>query len=148
MLITKHRACPTQRFRSPSQTTPIPLQRQVDNCKDPRVKACLLLLPDRPRHPYCHAASKAQQDRHQCKPNHPHRRLHRLPRHVSHQQKLTEEEQKLFRLYGKLPTNKSVLKNMQKVHLRRTMVLLTEDDPVLLGPEIFRFGRLRPIEGR
>lgn len=30
-------------------------------------------------------------------------------------QKLTEEEQKLFRLYGKLPTHKNVLTKMQKV---------------------------------
>ncbi|RPD77760.1 hypothetical protein L226DRAFT_458888, partial [Lentinus tigrinus ALCF2SS1-7] len=29
-------------------------------------------------------------------------------------QKLTEEEQKLFRLYGKLPTHKNVLTKMQK----------------------------------
>ncbi|KIM63399.1 hypothetical protein SCLCIDRAFT_24289 [Scleroderma citrinum Foug A] len=28
--------------------------------------------------------------------------------------KLTEEEQKLFRLYGKLPIHKNVLTNMQK----------------------------------
>ncbi|KAI0712223.1 camp-regulated phosphoprotein/endosulfine conserved region-domain-containing protein [Earliella scabrosa] len=28
--------------------------------------------------------------------------------------KLTEEEQKLFRLYGKLPTHKNVLTKMQK----------------------------------
>lgn len=34
-------------------------------------------------------------------------------------QKLTEEEQKLFRLYGKLPTHKNVLTKMQKVRLRR-----------------------------
>ena len=31
-------------------------------------------------------------------------------------QKLTEEEQKLFRLYGKLPTHKNVLTKMQKVY--------------------------------
>ena len=30
-------------------------------------------------------------------------------------QKLTEEEQKLFRKYGKLPTHKNVLTKMQKV---------------------------------
>ena len=36
---------------------------------------------------------------------------------------------------------------MQKVHLCETMVLLTEDDPVLLGPEVFRLRRLRPVEG-
>lgn len=35
-------------------------------------------------------------------------------------QKLTEEEQKLFRLYGKLPTHKNVLTKMQKVRLRRS----------------------------
>ena len=64
-----------------------------------------------------------------------------------HQQKLTVEEQKLFRLYGKLPTHKNVLTGMQKVHLCETMVLLTEDDPVLLGPEVFRLRRLRPVEG-
>lgn len=34
-------------------------------------------------------------------------------------QKLTEEEQKLFRLYGKLPTHKNVLTKMQKVRPRR-----------------------------
>ena len=28
---------------------------------------------------------------------------------------MTEEEQKLFRLYGKLPTHKNVLTKMQKV---------------------------------
>ena len=66
---------------------------------------------------------------------------------MCHSQKLTEEEQKLFRLYGKLPTHKNVLTKMQKVLLCRTVVTLTEDDPVLLGPEIFRFGRLRPLEG-
>jgi hypothetical protein len=30
-------------------------------------------------------------------------------------QKLTEEEQKLFRLYGKLPNHKNVITKMQKV---------------------------------
>ena len=34
-------------------------------------------------------------------------------------QKLTEEEQKLFRLYGKLPTHKNVLTKMQKVRFFR-----------------------------
>ncbi|KAG6336117.1 hypothetical protein ID866_2983 [Astraeus odoratus] len=34
--------------------------------------------------------------------------------------KLTEEEQKLFRLYGKLPTHKNVLTKMQKVIMLRT----------------------------
>jgi hypothetical protein len=29
---------------------------------------------------------------------------------------MTEEEKKLFRLYGKLPTHKNVLMNVQKVH--------------------------------
>jgi hypothetical protein len=29
--------------------------------------------------------------------------------------KLTEEEQKLFRLYGKLPSHKNILTKMQKV---------------------------------
>ena len=33
-------------------------------------------------------------------------------------QKLTEEEQKLFRLYGKLPTHKNILTKMQKVRPR------------------------------
>ena len=32
-------------------------------------------------------------------------------------QKLTEEEQKLFRLYGKLPNHKNVLMKMQKVNI-------------------------------
>lgn len=32
-------------------------------------------------------------------------------------QKLTEEEQKLFRLYGKLPTHKNVINKMQKVSI-------------------------------
>jgi hypothetical protein len=32
-------------------------------------------------------------------------------------QTLTEEEQKLFRMYGKLPTHKNVLTKMQKVPL-------------------------------
>jgi hypothetical protein len=34
-------------------------------------------------------------------------------------QKLTEEEQKLFRLYGKLPTHKNMLTKMQKARLLR-----------------------------
>lgn len=29
---------------------------------------------------------------------------------------MTEEEKKLFRLYGKLPTHKNVLMKVQKVH--------------------------------
>ena len=37
---------------------------------------------------------------------------------LSDLQKLTEEGQKLFRLYGKLPTHKNVLTKMQKVRPR------------------------------
>lgn len=33
---------------------------------------------------------------------------------------MSEEEQKLFRLYGKLPTHKNVLTKMQKVHVIAT----------------------------
>ena len=40
-------------------------------------------------------------------------------------QKLTEEEQKLFRLYGKLPTHKNVLTKMQKVFSRFRILCLS-----------------------
>lgn len=49
--------------------------------------------------------------------------------------KLTEEEQKLFRLYGKLPTHKNALAKMQKVrsfrccHLASVATLLTYSIP-------------------
>lgn len=45
-------------------------------------------------------------------------------------QKLTEEEQKLFRLYGKLPTHKNVLTKMQKVRIV----------PSSMRPRLFRPG--------
>ena len=51
---------------------------------------------------------------------------------------MTEEEQKLFRLYGKLPTHKSVLLKTQKVRLYLTSwYLVYVDGPRRTGPEVF-----------
>jgi hypothetical protein len=42
---------------------------------------------------------------------------------------LTEEEQKLFRLYGKLPTHKNVLNKMQKVRHRLLDLFISLSNP-------------------
>jgi len=65
---------------------------------------------------------------------------------ISFLQALTEEEQKLFRLYGKLPTHKGVLMKAQRVRLHAyTGYPVHVDEPRYAGPEIFRFRRLCAI---
>jgi hypothetical protein len=55
-------------------------------------------------------------------------------------QAMSEEEQKLFRLYGKLPTHKNVLAKMQKVRPQPHLItshLAYADEPRHKGPEVF-----------
>lgn len=74
------------------------------------------------------------------------------------QQSLTEEEQKLFRLYGKLPDKKNLLGNKLKVsssqHRVRPSFPFSSISPspfpshLRTGTKILRLRRLRPLQSR
>jgi hypothetical protein len=65
-------------------------------------------------------------------------------------QKLTEEEQKLFRLYGKLPTHKNILTRVSKVwceYLTYTSISLNMAICVT-GSQVLRLWRLCTVQSR
>ena len=66
---------------------------------------------------------------------------------------MSEEEKKLFRLYGKLPTHKNVLMKVQKARSPFHALLsnsrsLDYSNNVDVGSQILRLGRLCSLQGR